>query len=159
MMFQFLMEHSLTDFREDLILTGRLVEKNVAIKHSIVSGDEKETGARKLLNFGHTIGHAIENTNQLLHGYAISIGMVAATVISEKINQFPPEESLRVVKLLEQYGLPVSLQFDKEKTWDILLRDKKRSGQDMNFVVLDQIGAGNIKKIPLTELKMLVKAL
>ena len=158
-MFRFLNEHSLTEFREDLLLTGKLVEKNVDIKHSIVSGDEKETGARKLLNFGHTIGHAIENTNHLLHGYAISIGMVAASVISEKINQFPTEESLKIVALLEKYGLPVSLQFDKEKTWDILLRDKKKSGQDMNFVVLDKIGAGNIKKIPLAELKTLVEAL
>lgn len=152
-MFQYLEGKSLDDFMNDLEETGNLVEKNVDIKHSIVSGDEKETGARKLLNFGHTIGHAIENINSLLHGYAISIGMVAACHISEKVQGFSPEETKRIIQLFEKYALPVSIHFDKERTWGILLRDKKRSGNDMDFVVLNKIGSGDVKKIPLEELK------
>lgn len=158
-MFHFLEEKSLPDFMNDLEATGNLVERNVDIKHSIVSGDEKETGARKLLNFGHTLGHAIENIHGLLHGYAISIGMVAACKISEKVNGFSPEETQRIIKLFEMYGLPVSIDFDKERTWDILLRDKKKSGSNMDFVVLNKIGSGDVKKIPLDELKTIFNEL
>ncbi len=152
-MFHFLEGKSLDEFMNDLELTGNLVEKNVDIKHSIVSGDENETGARKLLNFGHTIGHAIENINALLHGYAISIGMVAACRISEQVQGFAPEETKRIIRLFEKYALPVSIHFDKEGTWNILLRDKKKSGNSMDFVVLNKIGSGDVKKIPLVELK------
>ena len=158
-MFHFLEERSLPDFMNELEATGNLVEKNVDIKHSIVSGDENETGARKLLNFGHTLGHAIENIHGLLHGYAISIGMVAACRISEKVNGFSPEETERIIKLFEKYGLPVSIDFDKERTWDILLRDKKKSGSNMDFVVLNTIGSGDVKKIPLDELKTIFNKL
>ncbi len=158
-LFHFLEEKSLADFMNDLEATGKLVEKNVDIKHSIVSGDEKETGARKLLNFGHTLGHAIENIHGLLHGYAISIGMVAACKVSEKVNKFSPEETERIIKLFEKYGLPVSIDFDKERTWDILLRDKKKSGSNMDFVVLNKIGSGDVKKIPLDELKTIFNEL
>ena len=66
------------------------LKRNVEIKYNIVVDDERETGERKLLNFGHTIGHAIENTAKLPHGHAISIGMVAACHISEAINDFKP---------------------------------------------------------------------
>lgn len=152
-MFRFLEEKSLNSFINDLEWTGELVEKNVDIKHGIVSGDERETGARKLLNFGHTIGHAIENVNGLLHGYAISIGMVAACHISEQVQGFSKEETKRIIRLFEKYALPVSIRFDKERTWDILLRDKKKSGTDMDFVVLNKIGSGDVRKIPLNELK------
>lgn len=154
-MFSYLESKSLSDFVHDTDLTGKLVEENVDIKHSIVSGDEKETGARKLLNFGHTIGHAIENTEGLLHGYAISIGMVAACKISEQTVAFQSEETSRLIRLLQQYGLPTKAQPDKEKTWNILLRDKKKSGTDMDFVVLNSIGSGDVKTISLDHLHTL----
>jgi 3-dehydroquinate synthase len=151
-MFQFLEENSLSEFQSSFKFTGQLIEKNVDIKYNIVSNDEHETGERKLLNFGHTIGHAIENVSKLSHGSAISIGMVAACRISEKISGFSEEETERVISLLSKYKLPVHLDFDKERTWDILLHDKKKSGAEMNFVVLDTIGKASIKKIPLNEL-------
>lgn len=146
---------SLEEFQENEILIGRIVEQNVNLKYSVVSNDETETGERRLLNFGHTIGHAIENASGLLHGFAISIGMIAACKISETVNGFSKEDTGRVVDLLSKYGLPVSLAIDKEKTWDILLHDKKKSGTDMNFVVLDSIGKGSVVKIPLDELKQI----
>lgn len=158
-MFLFLEGKSLYDFINDLSATAKLVERNVDIKHGIVSGDEKETGARKLLNFGHTLGHAIENIHGLLHGYAISIGMITACIISEKVNGFSPLETGRIRNLFIQYGLPVSIDFDKKRTWDILLRDKKKSGSDMDFVVLKRIGEGAVKKIPLEELKTIFNEL
>ena len=152
-MFDLLEEKSLKDFQNSKDAIGKLIERNVEIKYNVVANDEFETGERKLLNFGHTIGHAIENTAKLPHGSAISIGMVAACIISEKINCFSHEGTEKVKQLLSKYHLPTAFGFDKEKTWDILLHDKKKSGSDMNFVVLDKIGKASIKKIPLTDLR------
>ncbi len=151
-MFDFLEENSLAKFQSSYNFTGKLIEKNVDIKYNVVANDEHETGERKLLNFGHTIGHAIENVSKLSHGNAISIGMAAACIISQKVNGFSKADSQKVTALLSKYQLPVALNFDKEKTWNILQHDKKKSGTDMNFVVLDEIGKGSVKKIPLNEL-------
>ena len=151
-MFDLLKEKTLKDFQNSKHDIGKLIERNVDIKYNVVANDEFETGDRKLLNFGHTIGHAIENTAKLPHGSAVSIGMVAACIISEKINGFSHEETEKVKQLLSKYHLPVAFDFDKQKTWEILLHDKKKSGSDMNFVVLDKIGKASIKKISLTDL-------
>lgn len=151
-MFDFLEKKSLAEFQSSYDFTGTLVQKNVDLKYHVVANDEHETGDRKLLNFGHTIGHAIENSSHLSHGKAISIGMVAACVISEKISGFSKENSQRVTALLSKYELPVNLDFNKEATWEILQHDKKKSGTDMNFVVLGEIGKASVKKIPLNEL-------
>ena len=158
-MFDFLKENTLDFFRDSMDNTGRLIQKNVEIKYNIVANDERETGDRKLLNFGHTLGHAIENTAGLPHGSAISIGMIAACAISEKINGFPTSATKEVEQLLSLYHLPVSFPVDKEKTWQILLHDKKKSGKDMNFIVLNEIGNASVKKIPLSELKEIFYAL
>lgn len=151
-MFDFLKEKSLDYFLTSMENIGKLVQQNVEIKYNVVVNDERETGERKLLNFGHTLGHAIENTARLPHGSAISIGMVAACNISEKINGFSKKETEKIEDLISQYHLPVSFEIDKEKTWEILLHDKKKSGKDMNFIVLDEIGKASVKKIPLSEL-------
>ncbi|MEO6904954.1 MAG: 3-dehydroquinate synthase [Ginsengibacter sp.] len=158
-MFYHLEEKSLADFQSLKENIGKLIRQNVDIKCNVVASDERETGERKLLNFGHTIGHAIENTAKLPHGSAVSIGMVAACVISEKINDFSKEGSERVKHLLSKYQLPVAFNFDKEKTWEILLHDKKKTGSDMNFVVLDKIGRASIKKIPLNDLQKIFYSL
>jgi 3-dehydroquinate synthase len=155
-LFDFLFATTISDFRNDKMLLASLIEKNVAIKTAVVLSDEFETGDRKLLNFGHTIGHAIENTYHLAHGHAVSIGMVAACSISEEINNFYSVEKQRVIQLLQQYQLTVKLQLDKEKIWGILLMDKKRSSDTMSFILLDSIGAASIKPIPLAQLKDLI---
>ena len=152
-MFHLLEEKTLEDFQSSKENIGKLIERNVDIKYNVVANDERETGERKLLNFGHTIGHAIENTAKLPHGSAVSIGMVAACIISEKINGFSNEGTEKVKQLISKYKLPIAFDIDKEKTWDILLHDKKKSGTDMNFVVLNKIGKAFIKKISLTDLK------
>ena len=151
-MFHFLEEHSLMKFQASISDIASIIKKNVDIKYSVVSQDEKETGERKLLNFGHTIGHAIENAGNLPHGHAVSIGMVAACRISEEINNFSKDETKRVTDLLVKYELPVAFTSDRQKTWDILQHDKKKSGSNMSFVVLDKIGAASIKSIPLDQL-------
>ncbi|MEO6869115.1 MAG: 3-dehydroquinate synthase [Ginsengibacter sp.] len=152
-LFSYLQNKSLQDFQNDNKLIAELVKQNVLIKYKVVSGDENENGDRQLLNFGHTIGHAIEHDCALLHGYAISIGMMAAAIISEKIDGLKDDRIRQLKKLLEKYGLPTSSDFDKEKAWSTMLADKKKSGDHMNFIVLDEIGHASIKKIPLAQLQ------
>ena len=155
-LFSFLQQHQLQDFIDERDLIADLVQKNVGIKTKVVTEDEFETGDRKLLNFGHTLGHAIENIYELPHGHAISIGMVAACTISEEINMFNSSEKQQVIDLLHQYSLPTKLEFDKEKVWEVLLMDKKRDKNGMNFILLNKIGEGIIQSIPLGQLKSLI---
>ena len=157
--FEFLAAKTITDFKNDAALIADLIEKNVSIKISIVLKDELETGDRKLLNFGHTIGHAIEATYGLSHGHAISIGMVLAGHISRAINGFSESEQQQLVAILQQYKLPVAFSFDKEKIWDILINDKKRENDSMSFILLNTIGTGIVKPIPLPDLKTLIQSL
>ncbi len=151
-MFTMLRDNSIESFKNSQEKTADLIKKNVLLKYNIVAGDEFEKGERKLLNFGHTLGHAVENSYQLPHGSAISFGMMAACTISEKLNNFSPSEKDKLKILLQQYHLPVDLQFDKEKVWQVLLMDKKKSGTNMNFILLDSIGKAIIKAIPIDDL-------
>ena len=155
-LFSMLEKNVIENFQSDKNLLGQLIEKNVQIKTTVVVADEFEKGDRKLLNFGHTIGHAIENVYQLPHGHAVSIGMMAACSISEAINNFSVAEKERVKKLIEKYQLPSTYSFDKQKIWGLLKMDKKRAGSEMNFILLNKIGEGIIKSIPMLQLEKLI---
>ena len=156
-LFSILEEFSLYDFQKDETLLADIIERNVKIKTAVVVADEFETGDRKLLNFGHTIGHAIENTHQLLHGHAISIGMVAACNLSEQLSELHFDEARRIVQLLAKYHLQVDIETDSEKVFQILKMDKKRSGNEMNFILLKKIGEAVIKPIELKTLHQHLK--
>ncbi len=155
-LFSLLEKNTIEKFRADKNLLAELIEKNVQIKTSIVVEDEFEKGDRKLLNFGHTLGHAIENIYRLPHGHAVAVGMLAACKLSEAITQFPAEETMRIKKIIEQYGLPSAADFDKEEAWRLLKMDKKRAGNEMNFILLNKIGEAVIKSIPLKDLENLI---
>lgn len=155
-LFAFLEEHSLKDFQSDKKLLAELIERNVQIKTAVVVKDEFEKGDRKLLNFGHTLGHAIENIYQLLHGHAVSIGMMTACTFSESLNGFTSGEKEKVKRLLQKYNLPVDFSFGKEKIWNLLKMDKKRAGNEMNFILLNKIGEAVIRPIPLAQLEELI---
>ena len=150
-MFAQLEENKITYFQKDKKALAALIERNAKIKSGVVQLDEFEKGDRKLLNFGHTLGHAIENMHNLPHGHAISIGMVVAARISERLEKFKDTE--RLAKLFGRYGLPASLDFDAAKAFEILTMDKKRDSDSMNYVLLQRIGRAVTRKIPLTELK------
>jgi 3-dehydroquinate synthase len=158
-LFEQLEQHELKDFREDSALLSALIERNVTIKSGVVAADEREQGERKLLNFGHTLGHAIENEYGLLHGHAISIGMAAATEISAKTNHFPTEEKERILRLLKRYQLPVNFDFDRGKAFNALKMDKKRVRTALDFILLNRIGEARIQSIPLEQLEQLIHSL
>ncbi len=156
-LFQLLRQQQLIDFQNDHALLARLIERNVFIKAHVVMNDEFEKGERKLLNFGHTIGHAIENMYQLLHGHAVSIGMMAAARISEEINDFPSKSKNDLSTLLQQYHLPVEIQFDKTAMFGMLGADKKRENDSMSFILLSKIGEAVVKPIPMGQLKDIIE--
>ena len=133
-----------------------LVEKNIGIKTAIVLNDEFETDERFILNFGHTFGHAIENTNNLPHGHAVSLGIIIAAKISEEMNEFSSVEKENLIKLLAQYELTTSLNVDLKSTFSVLQKDKKASGDGINFVLLNKIGEASVQKIPFVMLHDLV---
>jgi 3-dehydroquinate synthase len=130
-----------------------LVKRNVLLKMKIVEEDEFENADRFLLNFGHTFGHAIENLKELPHGFAISVGMHIASLISQQITQLPVEQTQSIVSLLQKYDLPTALAFDFNKALQILQKDKKREASQINFVLLNKIGEGTFKKIELSSLQ------
>ncbi len=153
LLFAMLEKYTLHDIQADKTLMAELIEKNVSIKMEIVTTDELEMADRKLLNFGHTVGHAIENLHGLPHGHAVSIGIVAACNLSEKLNGFTFAEARRVVQLLSHYHLPVDIETEHEKVYDILKMDKKRENTDMHFVLLNKIGDAEAKRVPMSYLQ------
>jgi 3-dehydroquinate synthase len=130
-----------------------LVSRSVHIKASIVQADEREHGERRLLNFGHTWGHAIEKVAQVPHGQAVSIGMVFAADFSVKLGLLTVEKRDRIVTLLKNYGLPVLSDYNKHEVFDAMLKDKKKQNNRMHYVLLEDIGKSLVKDIEIEELR------
>ena len=156
-MFRELEKNKPSGYRKNKAALAKLIKRNVEIKSSVVQKDEFEKGDRRLLNFGHTLGHAIENMYELSHGQAISIGMTAACHISESLTGF--KETERVVKVLDRYGLPTYAEYDTKEALAVLKMDKKREKGTMNYVLLEKIGKGVVQGIPVTELEKLISEL
>lgn len=156
-MFNALEKEKIGSYENNVKLLGDLVMRNALLKIKVVQKDEFEHGGRRLLNFGHTIGHALETQYDLLHGQAISIGMTCACHLSAQLNGF--NDSDRIVGLLEKYNLPTYASFNSKKVFDVLRMDKKRVRKEMNFVLLDKIGKASIKSIPLKKLEKLIQGL
>lgn len=159
LLFSKLERYTLHEIQKDSTLIASLIEQNASIKMDIVTTDEYEKADRKLLNFGHTIGHAIENLHRLPHGHAVSIGMVAACNLSEKINGLHFEEAQRVVKLLAKYHLPVDIDTDYGKVFEVLKLDKKRENDFMHFVLLNKIGEAEAKPVSMNFLQENIKTI
>ena len=122
-----------------------IIRKSVAIKAQVVSKDERETlGIRILLNYGHTVGHAIESTtgySKYLHGEAVSIGMMAAASLSKSMEMMSGVEVERQKNLLQKYNLPTtSDDIDADKIIEAIKSDKKTVGGSGNWVLLETIG-------------------
>lgn len=149
-LYKLLQQHTLTQFKRDPKLLAKLIRTNVLIKTKVVLEDEFEKGDRKLLNFGHTLGHAIENQYELSHGEAISIGMTYAALLSAQIKKFRGAEEL--IALIKKYGLPTRATFDWKKVTKVLVMDKKNSAAGMQYIVLEKLGRGVVEPIPVQEL-------
>jgi 3-dehydroquinate synthase len=131
----------------------RVVHDSLRVKIAVVSRDEKETGERRKLNLGHTIGHGLEKVHHLRHGEAVSVGMVAAARLSVRQGLLSNGDAVRLENLLVRFGLPVRMTIDIARVIDAVQKDKKRAADIIHFVLLDGIGSARIVPIPITEIE------
>lgn len=154
--FKLLMNNDLQAIKKDKKQLGKIIEKNALLKSSVVKKDEFENGDRKLLNFGHTLGHALETQYELTHGQAVALGMVFAAWLSEQILGL--KKSVDIIQVLSQYKLPTIASFDADRVFTVLTMDKKRVKDRMNFVLLEKIGKGVVYPIKIDRLQKYVLA-
>jgi 3-dehydroquinate synthase len=125
------------------------VRRSCEIKAEVVAGDEREQGARALLNFGHTFGHAIETGlgyGAFLHGEAVGAGMAMGADLSERLGLIGRDERERIVALLQRAGLPVSVSgLTPDRMLELMSADKKVEHGRLRFIVLDRLGAAQIR--------------
>jgi 3-dehydroquinate synthase len=142
-----------------------LIRRNIAIKARLVSTDAREiSGERALLNFGHTVGHAIERATdfKIMHGDCVSIGMVAACAISMKRDELSLQERDEVVSLLQHFELPTQLpaEVDRERIAATVARDKKFLGGKIRFVVASRIGEAHVSNdVTMEDIREAIAAL
>jgi 3-dehydroquinate synthase len=153
-LFRELEKNKLGFYQKDKTALTKLIRRNVVIKSDVVKKDEFEQGERRLLNFGHTLGHAIENLYELPHGHAVSIGMVVAAMISEQYTDF--KQSDKLIEVLKRYGLPTLAEFDARKVMAVLKMDKKKERDAINYILLDKIGHAVVKAIPIVQLEKMI---
>lgn len=144
--FDYLNEHMDEILQIDEACCTHIANENCKVKYQVVMKDERESGLREILNLGHTVGRAIETVSdyRLLHGEAVSIGMVAQVRLANKLGYMTEEEVSAVVKLLSMAKLPTRIPdyIDREKLVKKLYTDKKVKNGQLRFVV--QKGIGNI---------------
>lgn len=155
-LFAFLESHYQEALALDNDIIGKLVYDSIIIKSAIVNEDELEKGERRKLNFGHTFGHAFEKTTGVPHGEAVSAGMVVASEISVKRGDLQSKDAQRIETLLQKIGLPVRIQAEWKSVLDALKKDKKRKGDRIYFVLLNEIGNAFVDQIPIKELEAVI---
>lgn len=142
--FEFLEERTEAVSSYDLEALEHIVLTSCAIKSLVVQQDEREAGLRAILNFGHTIAHAVEAVDaykQTKHGLAVSMGMACAARLSAAVGACTSEEAERVVSCLESYGLPTRLPpMEPDELWETMTRDKKVQGDKVRLVIMSSIG-------------------
>jgi 3-dehydroquinate synthase len=152
-LFRYLEEHSQEALQKKPDIIEKLIFDAVKIKSWVVEQDEREKGERKKLNFGHTFAHSIEHLTGMLHGEAVSIGMVLASDLSVQQGLLPFQEAERIRNILIQFGLPVDLREDFKEVVQSMKKDKKREGEYLHMVLLKSIGTAVIQKMSIDELE------
>lgn len=156
-LFTQLSKRRLQFYQTNTTALAQLIKKNAVLKLQLVTRDEFENGERRLLNFGHTLGHALEKQYELSHGEAISIGMTAAAQLSEKLCGFTQKDKL--VSVLSQYGLPTYAAYDTKKVFRVLSMDKKKAGEAVHYILLKELGSPVQQQIPFVKLEKLLTSL
>ena len=131
----------------------RVITAAIDIKRGVVERDETEAGERKLLNFGHTMGHALEkyyNYSTLSHGRAVALGMVVMTEASERQKLTEKGTTARIVELLKKYHLPVADTATLDDYLPGVALDKKRSGSHIDLALLHAVGDSFVYRLPLS---------
>lgn len=148
-----LFEHNKVDFSCTLPPSDleQIIERSLIVKRDIVEADEKESGLRKILNFGHTFGHAIESVYNLkgyTHGECVGIGMVMIL----------KNEALRekVKMILHNMELPYEAKYDEKELYEFVTKDKKAEGATISLVLVDEVGKGYVKEVNMKDIRQYI---
>lgn len=128
-----------------------IIERSLMIKKTVVECDEKEAGLRRVLNFGHTIGHGIESYEELhglYHGECVALGMIP--MCHGNVRE-------RLLTVLKKVGLPTSFAFDPKRVYEAVTHDKKTDGNQIHLIYLPEIGSYEMKKTPLPDFYQIIK--
>jgi 3-dehydroquinate synthase len=141
-----------------------IVERSCKIKADVVEKDEKELGLRRILNFGHTLGHALEAASEytLFHGEAVSIGMVGAAKISHRLDYLDKASCQRIVDLIKHYHLPTTIPAgaDTAQIMGFMATDKKAVRGQLHFVLAKKIGVSFVTpEVPSGVVKEIIEEL
>lgn len=143
-LFSFIGENRDKILRREKEILLPVIKRSIELKKNVVEKDEEESGLRQTLNFGHTIGHALEAESGFKekHGNCVSMGMVVEAKIATLLNHLSVEEEKRIVSTLDSVGLPIKIKKDIEvgKLMGFMMLDKKSRNQKPRFVILDKIG-------------------
>lgn len=140
----------LFETQEIMLNIDIIIEKSLKIKRFVVEQDEKEGGLRKILNFGHTLAHAIESENEmqnLYHGECVALGMLPMCESGVKA---------RLIKVLEKLNLPTSINYDTDTVIEAMRHDKKMSGDKITVVYVPGVGTYEMKTMPFDEFKGMI---
>lgn len=148
---------SLKDENDLLEHAEKVITAALEVKRKVVEEDEFDQGNRLILNFGHTIGHAIENTagyGNISHGEGVAIGMVAINRHAEAIGLSPKGSTEELIQLIEKFHLPISYpNWDSKKLFEAITHDKKARGTHLKIILLETIGEAKIVAIPIETIK------
>ena len=156
-LFDIFEEHAEALMELEADLTTEVIKRSAAIKARVVSEDERETlGRRILLNYGHTIGHALEsatNYGQYLHGEAVSVGLMGAAAISERMGMISGDVVARQRRVLERFGLPTAApNVEPEEVFKAMSMDKKTEAGSIKWVLLEDVGRAVVRRDVPSEL-------
>jgi 3-dehydroquinate synthase len=164
---EFLEQNQQKIFSHDEEVLNKIITRSCEIKAEIVGRDEKESGERALLNFGHTFGHIFETetnySNEILHGEAVALGMVMAAKMSQNFSMISESDFLRVKNHLENCGFiidpkKIRQSWSEKNLIEHLDKDKKNENKNLTFILLQNLGKGVIKKqVALAEFEKVLK--
>lgn len=156
-LFEFMEKNTGPILSREPVILEELVFRSVEIKSSIVEIDGREQGERRLLNFGHTLGHAIEAATGQSHGMSIAAGMMVAAEISYDEGMLETGDLERIRRLMESLGLLPGIKVNRPDILDKIQADKKKEGRNMHFILLKAIGEGIQKAYSLDEIIAVIR--
>jgi 3-dehydroquinate synthase len=147
---------SMKDEFELLERAEEVIIPSLKVKRTVVEEDEFDNGSRLTLNFGHTIGHGIENTagyGVVSHGEGVAVGMVMISKHAEAIGVMPPGTTEQLIQMIEKFHLPTQLEIDSQAVYQAITHDKKARGSQLKIILLEKIGQAKIVSIPIETMK------
>ncbi|MCH7658320.1 MAG: 3-dehydroquinate synthase, partial [Bacteroidetes bacterium] len=156
-LFNYLNNHPDEIENREIAFLTKVVNDSIKIKAGVVGKDPKEQGYRRILNFGHTFGHAIESVYGLTHGESVSLGMIIASDLSVKKGLLDKKEAGKIKKLLSDMGLVDRTKLDYARLSSVIGKDKKKDKDLIHFVYITSIGEAQVIPTPVEDLESFIK--